>query len=321
MLSIIVPVYKTEQYLRQCVASICEQTYANLEIILIDDGSPDNCGAICDELAALDKRVKVIHKLNGGVSDARNVGVANACGQYIGFVDSDDTLESDFFERLLCYAQKNACDIVCSDSKLYKGNKCAKKISYFKDNKIFVAQEGLCTVLSNKLGNSVWNKLFARKLFQDVFFPQGRIYEDAATLYQLAAKANRIGYVHYAGYNYIRHDNSIISNAIDAKSSYQHYLAYKERLQFAQKNKLCCLSACRALAVRRALSAYRVACVENSIEAGQYQEELEEFIRGQIKEPVALSLRPKDRLLLWFWAHHHAAYRAMAKMLMWLKTH
>ena len=100
-ISVIVPVYKVEPYLRKCLDSIVGQTYQNLEIILVDDGSPDGCGAICDEYAAQDKRVRVIHKANGGVSSARNAGLTAATGEWIGWVDSDDWIEPDMYERML----------------------------------------------------------------------------------------------------------------------------------------------------------------------------------------------------------------------------
>ena len=114
MVSIIVPVYKVESYLPQCIESIINQTYPNLEIILIDDGSPDACGKICDEYAKQDKRIKVFHKQNGGLSDARNYGVARASGEYLSFVDSDDWIEPDMFEVLVKVADDNKADLVNS---------------------------------------------------------------------------------------------------------------------------------------------------------------------------------------------------------------
>ena len=101
LISVIVPVYKVEKYLEKCIESIIKQTYTNLQIILVDDGSPDNCGKICDEYAKKDSRIEVIHKINGGLSDARNVGINRANGRYIGFVDSDDYVEPDYLEQLL----------------------------------------------------------------------------------------------------------------------------------------------------------------------------------------------------------------------------
>ena len=112
VISVIVPVYKVEQYLPQCIESIINQTYRNLEIILIDDGSPDNCGKICEEYAQKDKRIKVFHKKNGGLSDARNYGIARASGEYLAFVDSDDWIEPDMYEVLVNWIEDHQTDIV-----------------------------------------------------------------------------------------------------------------------------------------------------------------------------------------------------------------
>ena len=121
LISIIVPIYNVEKYLKKCIDSIINQTYKNLEIILVDDGSPDNCGKICDEYAKKDNRIKVIHKENGGVSSARNVGVENATGEYIGFVDSDDYIEKDMYEVLINNLKKENADIsIISNYEVYK---------------------------------------------------------------------------------------------------------------------------------------------------------------------------------------------------------
>ena len=115
VVSVIIPIYKAEPYLKKCLDSIAAQTYKNLEIILIDDGSPDNCGRICDEYAANDPRVKVIHKQNGGMSDARNTGLDNATGEYLTFIDSDDYVSENFVDTLLNALRDNDADMsVCS---------------------------------------------------------------------------------------------------------------------------------------------------------------------------------------------------------------
>ena len=119
LISVIVPVYKVERYLCRCVDSIIAQTYTNLQIILVDDGSPDGSGAICDDYAAKDSRITVIHKKNGGLSDARNAGLVAACGSYIGFVDSDDYIEPEMFEELLLKAMDTGADLTLCDFNIY----------------------------------------------------------------------------------------------------------------------------------------------------------------------------------------------------------
>ena len=111
LISVIVPIYNVEQYLDRCVKSIVEQTYTNLEIILVDDGSPDNCGAMCDSWAARDNRIKVIHKENGGLSDTRNAGLGIATGDFISFIDSDDWIESAFYEKLLTAIRESNAEV------------------------------------------------------------------------------------------------------------------------------------------------------------------------------------------------------------------
>ena len=122
-LSVIMPVYKAEEYIYRAVDSVLNQTYANLELILVDDGSPDNCGKICDEYVEKDRRVKVIHKKNGGQADARNFGIEAASGEIIGFVDSDDYIEPYMYQQMIDYMEQNSLDIVCADTKQVKENK------------------------------------------------------------------------------------------------------------------------------------------------------------------------------------------------------
>lgn len=122
-LSIIVPVYKVEQYLNRCVDSILNQTYRNIEIVLVDDGSPDRSGEICDRYAKSDERVKVVHKKNGGVSSARNIGFSSSTGEYIGYVDSDDYIAPTMYEDMIDVLEKNDLDIVCCDAFIVKGDK------------------------------------------------------------------------------------------------------------------------------------------------------------------------------------------------------
>ena len=122
-LSIIVPVYKVEKYIHKCVDSILNQTFTDFELILVDDGSPDNCGRICDEYAEKDSRVRVIHKENGGLSDARNYGIDAAEGSILGFVDSDDMIDNDMYDQMIRFLDNNELDIVCCDTYLVRGNR------------------------------------------------------------------------------------------------------------------------------------------------------------------------------------------------------
>ena len=192
-ISIIVPVYKVEPYLRKCLDSIINQTYQNLEIILVDDGSPDNCGAICDEYAAQDGRIKVIHKENGGVSSARNAGLDAATGEWIGFVDSDDQVELDMFESLLRGAMVQGADIaICGFLSLLPGGMTGNRFCC-KQTVLFDTEEALQALLQNQdLSLSCCDKLAKRSLWKQLRFPNIKRSEDFLTICQLLERADHI---------------------------------------------------------------------------------------------------------------------------------
>ena len=207
-ISVIVPVYKVEKYLDRCVESIVNQTYKNLEIILVDDGSPDNCPEMCDVWANKDERIKVIHKENGGVSSARNRGIDAATGDYIGFVDSDDWIEPDMYELLADNAKKYDADI--------------SRCGYFVDWSDHTAQIGnggillyedierRCEMLrSYHLVSALWNKIYRRELFEEERLDESlRITEDWQINYRLIRKCKTTVYNDICKYHYIMHDGS-----------------------------------------------------------------------------------------------------------------
>ena len=209
LITVIVPVYKVEPYLRKCVDSILAQTYTNLEIILIDDGSPDNCPAICDDYAALDSRVKVIHQPNAGVSAARNAGLDAATGEYIGFVDSDDWIEPDMYEVLYSYLIHYGADLSCIAQ-------CTDSRSHLQqmDHNFPVRQfdnVGAINELLSPLGmtSSVWSKLFAAKLFKTEKFDSSlAIGEDTLICIKLLSKAEKIIYIDHGCYHYLQRNSS-----------------------------------------------------------------------------------------------------------------
>jgi len=183
LISIIIPVYNVEKYLERCVKSVINQTYKNLEIILVDDGAKDNSGKMCDELSKLDSRIKVIHKENGGLSDARNFGLKIATGDYIGFVDSDDYIADDMYETLYHTIKNNNADIsIVSFYEMYK-----EKVIGVRDSgnlEILSKQEAMKELLiDTKIQSYAWNKLFKKELFNDLKFPTGKNFEDIELLY------------------------------------------------------------------------------------------------------------------------------------------
>lgn len=179
LLSVIVPVYKVEKYLRQCLDSIINQTYKNLEIILVDDGSPDNCGKICDEYAKKDNRIKVIHKENGGLSSARNIGTQIAQGSYIAYVDSDDWLDRNMYSELIFILEKYQLDMVRCGA--YESNGVNRKIILPKEkykNKIFYNKEVLYRYFDEFLCKVVWNAVYKKNIVKGIISPDKCNSED-----------------------------------------------------------------------------------------------------------------------------------------------
>lgn len=216
LITVIIPVYKVEKYLNQCIQSVVGQTYTNLEIILVDDGSPDSCPSICDEWALKDERIKVIHKKNGGLSDARNAGLEIAQGEYIAFVDSDDWIMSDMYERLLRAIQEEQADIsACNIKSCYEDHEitwgCGK---YTVGN-----SEQILTMLYNdtKYPVSALNKLYRRECWKNLQFPVGKICEDAFTTYKLVHNADKIVQITDALYCYRIRPQSIMTSGFSTK--------------------------------------------------------------------------------------------------------
>lgn len=239
LISIIVPVYKVEEYLPKCVESIRKQTYKNLEIILVDDGSPDNCGMLCEQYAKEDDRIKVIHKPNGGLSDARNAGIDIATGRYISFVDSDDFIHPQMMELLLEAVKHEDADIgVCSwksvkdgENEEYKEyhiekyeNTDGRKIQdiYFEQSDLRIAY----TV--------AWAKLIKRELYDNIRYPKGLLHEDEYTTYKILYRADKIAYINIPMYYYLSRGNSIMGDFKAAR--FAIFGAYLERIEFYSDN-------------------------------------------------------------------------------------
>ena len=234
LISVIVPIYKVEAYLDQCVASIAAQTHRNLEIILVDDGSPDNCGAMCDAWAEKDRRIRVIHKENGGLSDARNAGIEAAAGDYIAFVDSDDWIEPEMYEKMLAALKRENADL------------CACGIrSCFPDRDVrwgcmeYAAggpEEFLALLYRDAaFPAAAWNKLCRRELWRALRFPVGKICEDAFTTYLLVHQARRTVQIPEALYCYRIRQNSIMTSAFSAKRMHEEE-AWRSNYRFIRQH-------------------------------------------------------------------------------------
>ena len=205
VISVIVPVYQVDNFLGRCIESLLCQTYHNLEIILVDDGSCDKCARICDDWAKKDDRIRAIHKKNGGLSDARNAGMPFATGNYISFIDSDDTVSPDYFEVMLHTMQAGKSDIIeCGVVKFYEDN----QFDVFQDDLSVTSYptiDGLSGLINeNPFHQHVWNKLYKAELVLDVPFPFGKLNEDEFWTYQIFGRAKRVTKINKTMYYYFQ---------------------------------------------------------------------------------------------------------------------
>lgn len=251
LISIIVPVYNTEQYLRRCLDSIIHQVYDNLEIIVVDDGSKDGCGAICDEYAQKDSRIKVIHQANAGQSRARNVGLDIAQGAYIGFVDSDDWILPQMFEKLMDIALATDSDIVnCGVQRQVESGEIVSRYDHFPLQESD-GEMGMRLALLGKIPVAPWNKLFKRKIFDGIRFPEGMFFEDEYIMPYLFDKAKKITYLDEQLYTYNEHIGSTIHSSFGKAdldrliAQHNHIIAFSHRfsdlaIQLKQRYYMAC---------------------------------------------------------------------------------
>ncbi|WP_160722253.1 glycosyltransferase [Bacillus sp. USDA818B3_A] len=245
-LSIIVPVYKVVPYLKKCIDSILSQTFSDFELILVNDGSPDKCGEICDQYAKHDSRIKVIHKNNGGISSARNAGIEAAKGYYIGFVDSDDFIHANMYRILFETAIKHSADIAVCDFKYVnmdevidtQKNKCDLKVRNFTNiealRQMFANDSsGLKTGAGNNIGWVVlWNKIYKREIFENLRFEEGRICEDELLIHKILFYSRKTIYISTQLYYYVQRPNSIIRSPYSLKRFADKVYALKDRSEF-----------------------------------------------------------------------------------------
>ena len=233
LISIIIPVYNVEKYLDKCIDSVVNQTYTNLEIILVNDGSTDNSPEICNVWADKDNRIKVINKENGGLSDARNTGLAAANGVFIAFVDSDDYLVPDMYEKLINTIYQTESDIaLCKFRYVYETEQYSLCSADSYDITEYTAFNAMSALIDDRIRQVVWNKLYRSEIAKDIMFDVGKFHEDEFWSYKAIGNASKIAEIDYTGYNYLQRANSIMNNdyslrrldALEAKCLRQTYL-------------------------------------------------------------------------------------------------
>ena len=212
LISVIIPVYNAEKYLDQCLHSIVNQTHKNLEIILVNDGSSDNSGAICDEWGKKDSRIKVLHKDNGGSSSSRNLGLKNANGEYIGFVDSDDYIAEDMYEIMLSELIDSQKGISCCSDYLVLEDEVVVDKNNIVKRGVYNTEEALNEVFKFKAGTSVWRRLYKKDVLDGLEFPNGETNEEFPIIIPTHIKANGMVHVGKALYYYRKHALSVTTS-------------------------------------------------------------------------------------------------------------
>lgn len=236
-ISVIVPAFNVEKYLNRCVESILNQTYSNIEVILIDDGSTDSSGKICDELGIKDSRIKVIHKKNGGLSDARNCGLDEATGKYVCFIDSDDSIKNNYIEKLYEAIVKNDVQIaVCGYNRIDENDNFLENT--ILSDEVLSGHQILLDFYDKKYYPASvvqWNKLYEIKLFKNIRFPVGKINEDEYTTFKLFYGTPKVALISDSLYNYRFVSTSITKKKFNIKRL-DIIGAIEERINFFEKN-------------------------------------------------------------------------------------
>lgn len=320
LISVIVPIYKVENYLNCCINSIINQTYKNLEIILIDDGSPDNCGKICDDFKKEDIRIKVIHEKNNGIGSARNKGLNICNGEYISFVDSDDYIMPNLIESL--YDEIYDCDYVsCGYTRVdSKGNQ--ENIFSPKDKIILTGKDALYKHYStdNTIENInciyVWGKLFRRTIWDELRFPEGILFEDIYIMPQILLKCNKVKFINYAGYYYRKVEGSITNNQnpehkkkayIDSFTIWDDHLSLYKNNQFKEL-----IVAVECLEIDKILTCY----TNDSIPTGLNKfskMRLRKLIPEVLNESLPIKQKIRYLLVLLFGKNIYKIIRQLAK--------
>ncbi len=285
LISIIVPVYQVEKYLDRCVESLLRQTYGNVEILLVDDGSPDGCPQRCDEYAEKDERVWVIHQQNAGLSGARNSGIDAAAGEYLAFVDSDDYVAEDFIRTLYDLLRTTGSAI----------SQC--RFAYVRGEALGREEGGGCAVcegeeLMAKLYGPeeeatpfvvAWNKLYKRELFAHIRYPQGRIHEDEATTYRLFHEGKKLAFTERALYGYYTENAGSITSVF-SRRRLQWLTAHEERIRFFQENGYENLLAQAYRRLCDACITFYFRCTDEVEEKDRLKRELSKRLRGYLRQ-------------------------------------
>lgn len=295
LVSIIVPVYNVEKYIEFCLKSIINQSYTDIEILLIDDGSTDKSGEVCDKYARKYQNIRAFHKDNGGLSDARNYGMRYAVGEWITFVDSDDILHKDFINNMVTAARKAKLDIVVCDHYMLteKNIEQLPQIKMKKENKVEIWEEAEATkelLYQKTFTTSAWGKLYKTVLFENILFPVGRLHEDVGTIYKVFEKARRVGYINQKLYFYLQRNQSI-THSFFSRKKMDYVILTKEIIEHFRINNDMLTSA--------AISRHFSACFQVILSCPNTQEWKEEYrmLKSEIETYAPCVKRDKNARL------------------------
>lgn len=292
LISVIVPVYRVEKYLHKCIDSILKQSYTNIEVILIDDGSPDKCGIICDKYSEQDSRIKVIHKVNGGLSDARNAGLDIMSGELVTCIDSDDFVSEYYIENLFKAMSVGKTDIAASWFTEYHEGDAIQEAGVVNSNHIEVLTQKKYyerMLYQERAEVSAWGKLYKRALFDGIRYPKGKVYEDMAIIYKLIDQVQAVAVIPTVDYYYLQRETSIAQETfslrkMDAVKHAQDLMFYIDK-SFPELHKA---AECRY---------FNVLCnIVLMMEVGMYKKE-QDYVWQEIKNHrKSVMLNPAARM-------------------------
>ncbi len=295
--SAIIPVYNVEQYLNKCITSILNQTYTDLEIILVDDGSTDRSSDICEELKARDSRIHVIHKANGGLSDARNAGMDVATGEWYAFIDSDDFITPDTIARLYDAATQLQCPLaVCNMVRIYEDDSTEGFYQPVRTQTLWDGQDRFLTLRQP----SVCNKLFRRELFEGVRFPKGKFYEDTFVYHILVHRAGRVALTGHDGYYYLSRKESILGKPRFTDRYFDFVEAVHLRAEYLISNQVPYYGTEACLSLYAALSAAEKHIPATDANAEKFRLAREWYAEayGHLRKCPDIGLKQRVRLML-----------------------
>ena len=319
LISIIIPVYKAEKYIERCLHSLINQTYRNLEIIIVDDASPDKSGEICEQYAKQYAHIKVFHNpTNQGVSVARNVGLEHATGNYIGFVDPDDDFSHHIFERFHDFLIQNECDLViCGRYDVYQ-KKPEETILYLEKSMVLEKTIAMQMLFDDAIGSYLWDKLFKAELWNGIRFVPGKQFaEDVFVMHHVFDKAEKIGFIAESLYYYHINDNTL-SNRYSPLKWVNTYLIFKERLEFAKKKYPEMTDQLQAMTLNFArLSLDNYLIYRDKCDEPYINDIIEHLLKGK-HHIRKLPMKWRQKMMIYFYYFLPELYAMSVKFIHWL---